>query len=94
MADLANARFLVGNILPVWATEALSVALYGMFLAIIIPPAKKDRFIAGLVAVSMLASGLFAVLPLLKDISSGFRVIILTLVLAGIAATIHPIEEN
>lgn len=85
---------LVGNILPARATEALSVALYGMFLAIIIPPAKKDRFIAGLVAVSMLCSGLFAVLPFLKDISSGFRVIILTLVLAGIAAAVRPVEEE
>ena len=83
---------LVGNILPAWAVNALSVALYGMFLAIIIPPAKKDPFIAGLVAVSMLASGLFSVLPLLREISSGFRVIILTLAIAGAAAFIHPVD--
>ena len=85
---------LVGNILPAWAVNALSVALYGMFLAIIIPPAKKDRFIAGLVALSMLASGLFSILPVLKTISSGFRVIILTLAIAGIAAVIHPIGDT
>jgi predicted branched-subunit amino acid permease len=83
---------LLGNIMPAWAVNALSVSLYGMFLAIIIPPARKDRFIAGLVVISMAASGLFAVLPLLREISGGFKVIILTILIAGAAAFIHPIE--
>lgn len=85
---------LVGNILPAWAVNALSVSLYGMFLAIIIPPARKDHFIGILVALSMGASFLFSVLPGLRAISSGFRVIILTLLLAGAAAVIHPIPEE
>ena len=82
-----------GNILPALVTNALGVAMYGMFLAIIIPPAKENHFLGALVAVSMAASGLFSVLPYLKAISSGFRVIILTILIAGIAALIHPIEE-
>ena len=85
---------LSGNILPDWAVNSLSVCLYGMFLAIIIPPARKDRFIGGLVALSMAASGIFSVAPVLSSISSGFRVIILTLVIAGGAAFIHPIEDE
>ena len=85
---------LMGNIMPAWAVNALSVSLYGMFLAIIIPPSRKDKFIAGLVAVSMTASGLFTVLPLLRDISGGFKVIILTILIAGAAAFIHPIEDE
>ena len=85
---------LLGNIMPAFAVNALSVSLYGMFLAIIIPPARKDRFIAGLVLVSMTASGLFSVLPVLKTISGGFKVIILTLLIAGAAAVIHPIDDN
>ena len=85
---------LVGNILPVWASNALGVAMYGMFLAIIIPPARKDHFILGLVAVSMAASGLFSVLPLLSGISTGFKVIILTLVIAGAAAAIRPVSQE
>ena len=85
---------LMGNIMPDWAVNALSVSLYGMFLAIIIPPSKKDRFIAGLVLISMASSGLFSVLPVLRDISGGFKVIILTLVIAGAAAFIHPVEEK
>lgn len=85
---------LVGNILPAWAVNALNVSLYGMFLAIIIPPSRKNRFVAGLVAASMIASGIFSAAPVLRNISSGFRVIILTLVIAGIAAAVHPIEEE
>ena len=85
---------LLGNIMPGWAVNALSVSLYGMFLAIIIPPARQNRFILGLVVVSMTASGLFSVLPVLKEISVGFKVIILTLVIASIAALIHPVEER
>lgn len=84
---------LMGNILPGWAVNALSVSLYGMFLAIIIPPARRDRFILGLVVISMAASGIFSVAPLLSSISSGFRVIILTLVIAGAAAFVHPVEN-
>ncbi len=84
---------LMGNIMPAWAVNALSVSLYGMFLAIIIPPARKDSFIAGLVLISMTASGLFSVLPLLDQISGGFKVIILTVLIAGAAAFIHPIDE-
>lgn len=84
---------IAGNILPALVTNALGVAMYGMFLAIIIPPAKENHFLGALVAVSMAASGLFSVLPYLRAISSGFRVIILTILIAGIAAVIHPIEE-
>lgn len=84
---------IAGNILPALVTNALGVAMYGMFLAIIIPPAKENHFLGALVAVSMAASGLFSILPYLKAISSGFRVIILTILIVGIAAVIHPIEE-
>ena len=85
---------LLGNIMPPFIVNALSVSLYGMFLAIIIPPSRKDRFIAALVAISMAASGLFSVLPLLKTISGGFKVIILTILIAGAAAFIKPVDES
>lgn len=85
---------LVGNILPPSVVSALSFSLYGMFLAIIIPPARKDHFILSLVAVSMGLSGLFSVLPILSRISSGFRIIILTLAVSAAAAWIHPVPEE
>ncbi len=85
---------LAGNILPAQVVAALSVSLYGMFLAIIIPPARRDAFIGGLVAVSMLASWLFSVLPVLRTITGGFKVIILTVLLAGAAALLRPLEDE
>lgn len=84
----------VGNILPISVANAMNVALYGMFLAIIIPPAKKDKFIAGIVVLSMFASYLFTVIPGINQISSGFQIIILTVLIAGAAALIRPVSDN
>ena len=84
----------VGNILPHHVVSALGVGLYGMFLAIIIPPGRKNKVIAGLVAISMVASLAMSVLPVVSHISSGMRTIILTVVIAGIAAVAFPIKEE
>ncbi len=81
-----------GSILSARILSALSVALYGMFIAIIIPPARKNKIISGLVVASMAASFLFTYLPLISEISSGVRIIILTIVIAGIAAVLFPIK--
>ncbi len=85
---------LSGSILPTRILSALGVALYGMFIAIIIPPAKNNKVIRGLVIISMLASLLFSILPVLKNISSGFTIIILTVIIAGAAALLFPIDIN
>ena len=84
---------LLGNILPHIVVNALSVALYGMFLAVIIPASKKSKVIAAAVAISMAASFLFSRLPVLKEISGGFRVIILTIVIAGAFALLFPVHD-
>ncbi len=83
-----------GNILPTFIVNALGVSLYGMFLAIIIPPAKKNHFIGLLVVISMAASFVFAEAPYLNRISSGFRIIILTVAIAAIAAWLHPLPDE
>ena len=85
---------LVGNILPQSIVSALSVGLYGMFLAIIIPPARKDKIIASIVILSMLLSFAFAKLPIVSGLSSGIRVIILTIVIALLAAILFPVKEE
>lgn len=85
---------LSGNILPARAISALSVALYGMFIAIIIPPAKENRILAGIIVLSMAASLLFTEAPVLRNISSGFRIIIITLVIAGLAAWFFPVPND
>ena len=84
----------MGNILPLRVANAMGVAMYGMFLAIVIPPAKKDKFLGLVVVISMAASFIFTKLPFLRDISSGFRIIILTVLIAGIAACIKPIRDD
>lgn len=85
---------IMGSVLPAPLVASLSVALYGMFLAVIIPASRKDSFIGMLVLLSMGCSLLFSVLPVLRGISFGFRVIILTVLLAGGAALIRPVEEK
>ena len=82
-----------GNALPAAAVSALSVALYGMFLAIIIPPARVNRVIGAFVALAFLASFAASTLPVLSDLSGGTRTIILTVVLAGIAAAKFPRDD-
>lgn len=84
----------VGAVLPTGISNALGVALYGMFLAIIIPPAKKNKIIAAVVVISMLCSFLFSILPVLREISSGMQIIVLTLLIAGAAAYLFPVTED
>ena len=72
----------LGNVLPGFLVSALNVAIYGMFLAVIIPPAKKNRSVLGVVV------------PVLNKVSSGFVIIITTLIVAGLAAHFCPIPEE
>lgn len=84
----------IGMILPANVMSAMNVALYGMFLAVVIPPSKKSRVIAGVVALSMAASSAFSLIPALSNISSGFQMIILTILLAGTAAVLFPVKPE
>lgn len=84
----------MGNILPISVVSALSVGLYGMFLAIIIPPAKKDKVIAGAITISMILSFAFSKLPLISNISSGIRVIILTVAISLSCAIMFPVKDS
>lgn len=82
-----------GNILPERAISALSIAIYGMFIAIIIPPAKENRVLTGVIMISMISSFIFTKLPLLNEISSGFKIIILSILISGIAAFFSQTKE-
>lgn len=83
-----------GNILPSFVISALGVAIYGMFLAIIIPPARQNRAVLLVVLSAMGLSFLFSILPVLNRITSGFVIIITTVTVAGIAAWLRPIEDG
>lgn len=83
---------IAGNMLPARLVSAFSVALYGMFLAVIIPPAKKDKVITGLIIICFIAGYAATQIPVLKDMTDGTRTIILTVVIASIAAILFPRE--
>ena len=85
---------LAGTLLPAFLLSALGVAIYGMFLAIIIPPAKKDPTVFLVVILAMGLSCLFKFLPLLNKVSSGFVIILVTVFVAGLMAWLRPIEED
>lgn len=81
-----------GTLLPSSIVSALSVALYGMFIAIIIPPSRKDKIICSIVLISFAASFLSEVF--FSFISPGTRTIFLTILIAGAAAILKPIKED
>lgn len=83
-----------GSLLPDFIMSALGVAIYGMFLAVIIPPAKKNKAVLLVVVAAMAVSTLFAIVPGLNKVSSGFVIIITTLVTAGGAAYLCPVKED
>lgn len=85
---------IAGNILPNFAVSALSVALFGMFIAIIVPPAIKNRIIGALVLVSFALSTAANKLPIFDGISQGIKTIILTVVISLAAALIRPIPTD
>lgn len=85
----------VGNILPDILVKALSVAIYGMFLAIVIPPCRKNKVITGVVIASFVLSYISRYIPFLSDPSKeSIRVIILTLIISGIASVLFPIKDD
>ena len=80
---------LMGQTLPFKIVSALSVALYGMFLAIIIPPAKKQKTIAVLIVISFLSSYL---LSEFTPLSESAVTIILTIVISSLGAILWPVK--
>lgn len=85
---------IAGDVLPVYIVSALSVALYGMFLAIIIPPAKQDRHVLWAVAASFALSGLCAITPVHREMSPGTRTIVLTVLISAAAAILRPVQST
>lgn len=83
-----------GELMPIRAVSALSVALYGMFLACIMPEARKHRIVAVLIIISFVLSYIAARLPMLSNVSSGTKTIILTVVIASAAAIAFPRPEE
>jgi predicted branched-subunit amino acid permease len=91
LGTLAGA--VIGDFLPDSLSSALGIAIYGMFLAIIIPPAKQDRAIVLAIVIAVALSCLLNWLPIFASIGSGFVIIICTLIAATVAALLFPVKE-
>lgn len=85
---------LIGGVLPEIIISSLCIAIYGMFLAIIIPPAKKSRPILFVIALSGIIHCGFYYLPLLREIPSGISISISSILAASIGAILFPLKEG
>ena len=83
-----------GEILPAKIVSALGVALYGMFIAIVVPRATEDKKVLIVALSAVILSSIFEFMPIVNMVSSGFRIIIVTVVVAGAAAILLPVEEE
>ena len=84
----------LGDILPPALLSALGVGLYGMFISVFVPEAKKNRVVLALIGISFILSFSATVLPLVREISEGVRIIILTVVISLLAAIFFPVGEK
>ena len=80
------------SFMPAALTNAMGIALYGMFIAIIIPPAREQKSVLVTVVMAIVASLGFTYLPVLKNLSGGWAIIVITLLVSGIAAWLFPID--
>ena len=83
-----------GQILPEILRSTLSIAIYGMFLAIIIPPAKKNSAVLKVVMIAVALSCAFKWLPVLNKVSSGFVIIICTVIASAAGAFFFPVKQE
>ena len=85
---------LAGSVLPLHIRTALGVMLYGMFIAIVVPPAKTERPVLWTVLAALTFSCLFKWLPLLSSVSAGIAIVCCTVLAAGLCAWLFPIHEE
>ena len=82
------------SVMPPILSSSMGIALYGMFIAIIIPPARDSRRVLTAVVMAVVSSALFAFLPVLNTLSAGWTIIIITVLVSGICATLFPVTEH
>ncbi len=85
---------LAGNILPASVTSALGIAIFSMFVAIVVPAAKTDKGILLTVILSCVLSCVLYYVPVFKMISQGFAIIICALAASIAVAIVLPVEQS
>ncbi len=83
-----------GTLLPAFVRSALGIAIYGMFLAIILPPARKQKPVRFVVLLSVGMSLCFRYIPGLQQVSGGFVIILCAVVSAAAGAALYPVEDG
>lgn len=78
------------SVMPEALSSALGIALYGMFIAVIVPPAREERSVLFTVILAILASLAFTYLPILRNLGSGWSIIIITIAVSAVAAWLFP----
>ena len=82
------------SLLPAAVSNAMGIALYGMFIAIIVPPSRAHKNVLFAVVLAIVASVCFTYIPLLSGISRGWAIIIITVAVSALAAWLFPIKEE
>lgn len=82
------------GVLPPELLNAMTMALYGMFIAVFMPAARDNKLLLPIIFGAMAASAVFHLLPVFDFISSGMKIIVLTLVISFGAAVLFPIQED
>ena len=85
---------IASQFMPQILTSSMGIALYGMFIAIIIPPARENKNVSYAIIFSVILSIAFEYLPLLSKISDGWSIIIITVLVSSLAATFFPVKQK
>ena len=83
-----------GQVLPAFVRTALGIAIYGMFLAIILPPARREKPVRLVVLLAVALSLCFRFIPFLSGISGGFAIILCAVIASSVGALIFPVKEG
>ena len=85
---------LAGNILPALVADALGIAIYGMFLAIILPPARENKKLFVIIGAAAAISCIRYFTPLREVLSSGFTIIIAAIAASVLGAVLFPVDTD
>lgn len=85
---------LAGSVLPLSVRVALGVMLYGMFIAIVVPPAREEKPVLAACVMALVLSCLFTWVPGLNQVSTGISIVICTVAAAAVCAWLFPIPDE
>ena len=85
---------IMGNVLPQRVLSALGLALYGMFVAIVVPVMKTEKAVILAVVIAAAISCAFTFIPLLSGVSTGLVVTIAAIISAAVVSIIKPVEDE